>query len=321
MFRSSNCIDSNKEVGSSSFGINQIANVSDCLFVRSQVFIGDGGVICLKDNNLYSIVVKRSTFYNCQVDSVNLHYGGAICVWCNNAESQLYMICASDCRAKAVHFADLYTSKSKNNTVEYLSVTRCSNAEQGFFSTVLGYGYTKYDYSNSSLNNADFGSGFRFAETSSFTSHHCSFSHNKDAKGPSILGTKSLGSFEQCNIVHNTCLITGIISTENNGEIAFQNCVFHNNHGTLFNSTQGSISVSGSSVYHIDYLSWGSITLSNNNNGFTSTFMIEFYSSNHCYANANYLEKNPQTILRVTKILPTAFVFSLIQLNSFIYLL
>ena len=145
-------------------------NIARCFFSRTTTFSGNGGVICINGGS-YSMMINYSVFFNCF--ALN---GGAI--YFSSSDSYIRMICANRCSASNyAHFA--YIIAFHENLVEYLSESNCSYTTSGYWSIRLESGEQRVDYTNNSMNNAQYYSGIVITTPSLFTSSHCTFSNNK----------------------------------------------------------------------------------------------------------------------------------------------
>ena len=96
--------------------------ISDCCFLRSSLFTGDGGVIYVNGGS-FSLNINLSIFYFCSCSSE----GGAI--FFSSPYSFLNHICASSCFASGnYHFAYLFGYHT--NRIDYLSISLCSSLER-----------------------------------------------------------------------------------------------------------------------------------------------------------------------------------------------
>ena len=143
-------------------------NISHCFFSRSLTYYGDGGVIYVNDGS-YSMNFNYSMFYYCSQNGEAIYISSSI--------SCLRMLCANRCSASQFHFA--YLNASMMNQVQYISVWNCSHTTSGDFSIYLSSGSQMVEDTNSSMNNAIWGSGIVFESPSFFTCSHCTFSNNK----------------------------------------------------------------------------------------------------------------------------------------------
>jgi len=122
---------------------NQNVDITGCLFVRSAVFSGDGGVIYLYQN--YNLKVVNSVFYNCSTTQS----GGVIFHYALNVE--LSRICVYSCRASNNQFATVFVFTS-TSTYELITVASCGSSESG--ERCFNVFAAKIKHLNSSLNQA-----------------------------------------------------------------------------------------------------------------------------------------------------------------------
>jgi len=270
-------------------------NISHCFFSRSSQFSGSGSVIYVSGGT-YMMNVNYSMFFNCFCTSE----GGAI--YFSSSNSYLRMICANGCSASSqYHFA--YLSASHTNLVEYLSISNCSPLMSRYHAVFLAYSNQRADNSNSSMNNAEMGSGFYTFSPSSFTSSYCTFSNNKVYLGVCLWFNSESGTIliSYANIVHNNSPSQyGVIFCEKGGQKRMLYCLFQNNRNYLFYVSSGSIEVSYSFIDHSSSFSSATSVSTESINSFTyrMTYQIHFYSSLHCNADLPLLESHNETPYR-----------------------
>jgi len=234
--------------------VDKNINISNCFFSRSSSYSGHGGVIYVYVSSC-SMNFNYSMFYNC----VCSNNGGAICFVSSN--SCLRMICANRCSGYYYHYA--YLVASQVNQVEYLSVSNCSHTTSGYYPIVLYTGNQRVDNTNSSMNNANMGSGIGIYSPSSFTSSHCTFSNNKVSHSICIefYSTSGTISMSYANIVHNNSPSLGVVTGSGAGSRKMMYCIFKSNQNTLFCVNQGSLEVSHSFIDHSSQsLSYGAVS-------------------------------------------------------------
>jgi len=251
---------------------NTFVDISSCFFQRQSTFSGQGGVIFI--NNGQSLLVYNSMFYNCHCSAD----GGAIL---SNSESLMVkMVCANKCSASTHgHFA--YLSASLGNFVEYLSVTCCSPSATGYDSFCMALGDQRVDNTNCSMNNAFQYSGVLVHSPSSFSSSHCTFSHNKASHSVCVLFEKKSGLMSFANIVNNNSPAgNGVIYVYDLGTYSMKYCIFDYNSNALFYVQSGTLS-----IYH-SFISHSGISSNTNNNSLIRfpTYQQLFFKSGYCHA-------------------------------------
>jgi len=251
--------------------------ISDCFFMRSLVFSGDGGVIRISTSTQY-MSISYSTFSNCSCSG----YGGAI--YFQSTNSSMKMICATNCDASYCHFS--YLRASKVNQVEFLSVTSCSCYTSGFYVLFLQTGDQRVDNTNISMNNANQVSGILINNPFSFTSLHCTFSNNKVMNSFCLCFWSNSGTMSFANIVHNNSPSNGVVFIDG-GSPKMKYCIFQNNQNILFCVWSGSLEVSHSFIGHSSIsLSTSTSVLQVTNNSLTTkmTYNLQFFISGYCNA-------------------------------------
>jgi len=266
------------------FHFDSSVNIYDCVFSKSYLFSGDGGVISILTES-HTLSIISSMFYNCTCSN----HGGAI--YFSSLNSSLKLICACKCScgtssSNYYHFAFLRASHL--NQVEYLSSLLCSQTTSGYYSTSLHLGFQKVDNTNSSMNNAIQASGILIFSPSTFTSSFSTFSNNKASGGICIYlySTSGTISMSYANIVHNNSpQYDGVIYIREEGSRKMMFCIFQNNHNYLFCVYGGSLEVSHSLIDHsISLFSRSIPVLITNNNTLTNTlsYQIQFFKSHYC---------------------------------------
>ena len=256
--------------------IDKNINISNCFFSRISLYNGDGGVINVNGGS-YSMNVNNSMFYNCIANNY-----GAIYFYSTN--SYLRMICANRCSASWFHF--VYLKTSQMNQFEYISVSKCTESNPGYYSFGLSLGNQNVDYTNSSMNNAFWGSGIYTWSPSSYNSSYCTFSNNKVSDKYCIcLGsTSGIIYMSYANIVYNNSPSHGVVYVWGSGSRKMMYCIFHNNQNNLFFVESGSLEVSHSFISHSGSFSISTAVSTSINNSFTNiiTYQLQFYNSHYC---------------------------------------
>jgi len=262
-----------------------IFNVSDCNFFRSTVYNNHGGVIYFKDVE-FDMKVSNSMFYNCIVEAP--YSGGAIYCYSSTGQSVISMTCASSCTCSDWgHFVWSLTSTSKQNKLNYVSVTLCSPSQVGNGPIALDYGHQGATYLNDTNNKAETRSGFNVFEPSSFLMSYSSISFNKATTMICVRMYGKGGSVTSSNIVGNNMPSNGVISIGNNGQYSYTGCIFYDNFKTLFCVDSGNLEISSCYIYHNDIMTSGSVTALSIISQKANSFTLVFYSTYHCLVDSN----------------------------------
>jgi len=269
------CLNNNISYGRSYYYTN--ISVSDCFFCRSNIFSQDGAVIYVVGEE-FSMRIETTTFYHC-ISSSN---GGAI--YYDSINLVLKMVCANLCSASSYHFALLKSSQS--NSVQFLSISCCSNTSTGQWSTRLSLGKQEYSHSNSSLNKANWISSTLFWTQESIHFSFSTISSNQVSGSVcSYFNTKS-GTMLFGNIIQNNFPIKYGVIIADSGSIQFQYSIFDSNLNTLFCVLSGSLELSHCYISHSGKVSTSTPVSTSNNNSFTkqNTYNIQYYESHYCLA-------------------------------------
>jgi len=259
---------------------NKNINISDCVFLRSSTYSGDGGVIYVSGGT-YSMFVNYSMFYNCMCSG----NGGAIHF--SSSNSVVRMICAYKCYCGTNYYRNFaHFQASQVNQVDFLSLSYCSYTNLGYGSFWLYTGNQRVDNTNCSMNKAKRGSGMIITTPSSLTSIYCTFSNNIVSDYTCIEFYTKSGTISYANIVHNNSPSRGVVEVANTGSYKMYNCIFDNNQNTLFYVGSGSLEVSHSIISHSGAFSAATSVSTGNNNSLTKrqTYQIQFFYSYHCHA-------------------------------------
>jgi len=294
------CIKENVNQGRSYENNN--FNISDCFFVRSLLYSGDGGVIYIYPTYAYySLNVFNTLFYNCSCSI----QGGAI--FFRSSYLYLNMICASRCSSNQNHFALLY---STTNNIYFISVSKCASGYNGQYSmNVQGVSDPQFSNSNSSMNSGLEASGIRI--DSSCTCYHCTFANNSVSQKNCIQFNSNSGTMYFINIIQNYSPNEGIIRVYG-GSPKFHFCIFDMNLETLFYVAAGSIEVSHSFINH------NGITSSTNNNSLTKrqTYFHFHFKSHYCNADNPIPKQSPFETPNTTPIISKTLISTPIQTKA-----
>jgi len=279
--------------------VNKNISISNCFFSRYVTYSESGGVIYVFVCS-YSMYLNYSMFYNCTCSS----YGGAIYFYSIN--SCLRMICANRCSCGAsdcYHFAWCFASQM--NQVEYLSISNCSSSSSGRFSFGINSVNQRIDNTNSSMNNANEGSGISIYSQTSSTSSHCTFSNNKASQCICIDFYSTIGtiSMSYSNIVHNNSPSDkGVVNAFGIGSLKMMYCIFHNNQNCLFCVDLNYFEVSSSFIDHSSTIFSQGTAVSTTNNSLTNriTYQMNYYHSHHCNADISLSQISSEKTLSVS---------------------
>lgn len=256
-------------------------NVSNCFFIRSLMYNDHGGVVFISSMS-DSLSVSNSMFIQCSCNN----YGGAIYFY--GKGSEIKMICAFNCSALFCHFA--YLVVSNYNFVDYLSISLCSNVEQGQAPLRIESGNQRLSFSNSSMNRAnEISALYVYNPSVSSVYSYCTFSNNNVSSNTCIMMNFLSGTFDMVNVVHNNSPESNGVIYQNNGYYNFNSCILKSNNDILFVVSAGYITVTNSFISHTGTVVSGSVTTSNNNTYIDiSTYLISFFSSIFCPVDSTF---------------------------------
>jgi len=269
-------------------------NISDCSFSRMMGITGNGGVVHVYEG-IYYMIISYSMFFNCSCSND----GGAI--YFNSKNSSLKKICANKCIANSMHFA--YLKSFIENTLEYASISACSYSTFGYYPVFLYWGNQCVDYSNCSLNNAQWTSGLLCSSSSSFSGSFNTFSNNNVSESVCIYLVSTIGILTFSNIIQNNSPFPQYsVVYISQGSPKMQYCVFDMNQNILFSVNGGSLEIAHSCISHIEasFLTSMSISIGNNNSIDTLypldrrlTYQHQFFQSYYCNAEIPFEIQTP----------------------------
>jgi len=253
-------------------------DISNCIFMRSFGYNGDGGVIYVVGEN-YTMSISDSMFFNVSSLTAN---GGAI--YFDSATSKLYRICCSSCSAfSAGHFG--FIQASKTNELELLSILLCAPNNIGFSSVRMITGDQKILSTNLSLNYAERVSGIGIISPSSYVCSYCTFCDNHVTQYICIYYYPNSGSMYYSNIIQNNSPSYGVIRI-NGGAPKFLYCIFDMNKDALFCVQTGSLTIAHCFIFHEGKLTTSNAVSMGQNNSLVKfqTYELRFFMSHYCNA-------------------------------------
>jgi len=255
---------------------NKNIYISRCSFSRFLLYVGDGGVIYV---NVGDINVNSSElmFNNCSCSGT----GGAM--YFNSKEVVLKFICSFKCKASNSHFA--YLGVSQSNFVDFLSISSCSDQENGNLCIFLKNGNQKFSSTNSTMNKANSDSSILFGYPASFSCSFCTISKNCVLDAVCVNFQASNGVMSFSNIIgNNSPSRYGVVHVSSGSTQKIHFCIFASNQNTLFDTYSNSLEVSHSFISHNERFSSRVAVLTANNNSFIAydTYGLEYFGSYYC---------------------------------------
>jgi len=259
---------------------NVFVKVSNCFFIRTSLFTGNGGVIYINGGN-FCLDLSYSMFHLCSCSNE----GGAIFFVSTN--SSLRKVCSSRCSGSYYNFARIQSSEE--NLVDYLSVTLCHYIQSGYVVFRLYSGYQIYDHSNSSLNKVYRVSGIGIGFSLSFIGSFCTFSNNNSSDWACFYSKNCKGTLTFTNIVHNNSPTGYGIVHINENHFKMNYCLFSGNTNALFCVELGSLELSHTLISHSGVYSIMTPFVLENNNSispvtYRQSYNLEFFQSHYCNA-------------------------------------
>ena len=220
-----------------------------CFFQRLNTFNNYGGVIYLL-NTPTNLSIIESTFYNCS----SLYSGGAIYFHCGiaYARNYLYKICAYQCFTLnyEYQFGLFLMEGNKNNTLEFLSITKCQHEYRCSRSFYVN-SRVKLTSINSSYNKGNYESILYF-HGNIITSKYCDF-FNNSVQIHTCLYLQGSGS--ELSILHSINFISNFspqysLLYVGYQSFTFNNCIFQYNYNNLFRADSAPILIVNSVINH-----------------------------------------------------------------------
>jgi len=277
------CFNENINSGRSYYVIADNVEVFGCFFERSSTFSNNGSVICLSGLGC-SLSVTECVFNSCKIASGTNLFGGAI--YFQSMDCKISKTCALDCNAGEYrgHFAYLNTYNNKNNTILFLSMSKCSNTGQGYYPIRVSRGIQTYDNSNTSNNKAYWGSGFLSENADKINSMYSSFYQNEASNLISLQFYNSTGTVGSSNIIRNSSPNGyGVIYINSKGDILFHQSIILSNSGSLVYLNPGKLSFLFCYIQHVSLATTYMQSCVYHSSIVTSTYNLEHFSTFLCY--------------------------------------
>jgi len=297
---STECINQNIPSGRSYNFVQGSIIISDCLFQRTLMFDGVGGVICIQtieDNGPISLIIGDTTFADCRVNNdVNngqVLGGGAIYYENYFYQPDLFSgtrICAFGCESNHVgSFMTTILSSISTQYSDFFSISHCGMSRTSSYSIYYTGGTQTLKNSNISNNQALSYPSILFQAPISCSFCFCSIINNKANYGciffSSFNDTISYHNFvgNECDsdfegVLHNTY---GILTIDNSVFSQNTKCLFYNYEDPYYEESKTILY--NCIVDHSDVTTTGVVIfLSNNSNPFVSIMSLSHYSTFYC---------------------------------------
>jgi len=278
------CADENIVSGRSYNGTSFV--IEDCSFSRNQVFTGEGGVIYVTGNGVLNLT--NVMFHEC----FSTNHGGAVYTLIQVLDAKY--ICANTCYSQSFYHFGLFQS-SIVNSMEYLSMTKCSNTSNGGYSSSFVQGPQSVLNSNFSQNHATICSSIYVYNGLFLTSKFCSFSNNKATGTACIYLMSQRGILSYVNVIANNSPTEAVFTLSVSANFTIEYSVIDKNENNLFSIESGSyLYVFNSFVSHNFNLIYRESTISSNNSiTIHPTYQIPYFQSHYCFADIDVNTPNP----------------------------
>ena len=252
----SSCFDSSKLLNNQRVFVNQLINISYCLFIRTTIFTGGStnpengkGSIIYIYNSSPDMSVYYSSFINCYANG----HGGAIMYW-SSGKGILSSVCGLNCSSlTSGYYGHFSWFLSSNSNFNLMSISFCSRNEEtkGSCSFAINNGIITFKNSNLTSNKGDSQGALYISNPSSFL---CLFSQfqNNIAKKNSIFWFRYglINEFCQCNFIKNY-LNNSIFLFTDSTTYKIVISTFIENFGVLFSIGSGSnLILEGCEIFH-----------------------------------------------------------------------
>jgi len=280
----SECLNETIEVGRSY--IYQSVSLEECFFSRLKLFSGDDGGVINITGPSFTMNISFCTFTCCFCSKD----GGAI--YFDSINSTITFTCAFNCQSGYGHFA--WIESNLINTIDFLSIAKCSNRTEGSFSVMIAYGYQKIENTNSSLNLAKDHSSIKYQWPASLQNSYCTTSNNNASLYTCMRFHKTNGNVQYSNIImNNSPNEYGILYLTENSKCTFQFVTFAFNHDTLFYISSSQMNLSHCFIYHSGTISNGSLNLFNVLYENHESYSLVFFSTYLCFADNPWYIPSP----------------------------
>ena len=260
--------------------------VSNCVFQRTQSFLGNGGVIFLGSDQTASI--SDTVFYNCSVSSTSNMFGetrfngGAI--YSFGGSFSFNKVCAFGCKAKGTG-QFLYSFDSNTFSFQMVSVAKCSDGYEGMATLTIGQSsdFQSFHSNNISDNKATL-SLIQIWNIVASNLMYCTFINNHPLYYVCILFIGGSTTLTSSNFIENSSPQgNAVVTVEDDGNRFIYHCVFVDNQNVLFFLDYGSLTVNHCYISHSGVsFSGSSINTVNNSNSLFGTYQISFYNTHVC---------------------------------------
>ena len=278
------CADENIVSGRSYNGTSFV--IEDCSFSRNQVFSGDSGVIYVTGSGVLNLT--NVMFHEC----FSTNHGGAVYTLIQVMDAKF--ICGNTCYSQSFYHFGLFQS-SIINSMQYLSMTKCSNTSNGGFSSSFVHGPQSVLNSNFSQNHATTCSSIYVYNGMFFTSRFCSFSNNKATGTASIYLLSQKGILSYVNVIANNSPTEAVFTLSVSANFTLEYSVIDKNENNLFSIESGSyLYVFNCFVSHSFNMIYRETTISSNNSmTFHPTYQIPYFQSHYCFADIDVNTPKP----------------------------
>ena len=257
--------------------------IDSCIISTSTLNGNGGGVSC---SIQCSMIIRDTNFYECNASQS----GGALYFSHSSSKLEQIRICSLRCKAGTGNnygsyaFVSTQSNVQASNIISFVSISQCSPINgHGDGSIRMNNGNQTFNNFNSSNNRNQYNSGMYTLNANFFLGKECTFVNNLPSgyRCLGFLGTG--GKVLNSNIINNTSTSTSYgVTYVASGVFSFEKSIFSMNIGRLFTINSGSFSINYCWIDHpLNSLTYGSISTTGISLGFTSTYILQHYSTKY----------------------------------------
>jgi len=279
LYHDSQCINSSIPSGRSYDNFQGSLVIEGCLFQRSEVFSGPGGVIYFNGDSS-NITINDSVFYNCRVYRGE---GAAIYIHRGSGILDMNRVCGYACSTTSYNY--LLTSYVGGKFEQMLSFISVSNCSGGSVSISLNSGNQTFKFLNFSYNHGGFESTIQNIASYTSISSFCSYFNNSQEYSMCMSFTNcyNKAEFSYYNVIGNNAPSKAVFTTPYT-DAYLSYAVFSKNKDTLF-CAGGIFELRDSYIDHqYKFSTSSSISTINVSFTITNTYQIMFYATYLCEA-------------------------------------
>jgi len=244
-------------------------NISSCIFFRTIVYNGNGGILCITDYK-YDVVIYDCQFFECKASGI----GGAIYMD-KEIGYEFKRICGNRCSASDSHFMFCMFYKTYGSIIEQMSISCCSENYFGHSVCTFRCYSTSVYSANLSKNSANTIGSLYFKGVKEILLSRSNF-YNNSAISQCIRVETRFANLNGCNIIGNEDhSIFAVFTAFFDDFVSISYFMIFENNGRLFYSGKPSLRIFNSFILHHGGFSTTNITLYENKYEYKPTYSVE----------------------------------------------